>query len=138
MSQTIIPPQDLDAEKSVLGALLLEKDAIINVAQFLKPQHFYSPINSIIYDSIIELFEEAQAIDVVTLSGILKKKKELKRVGGMAYLTELVNFVPTATNIASYAQLVYDSYIRRGVITAAGEILKYGISAGNEINRSIE
>lgn len=116
------PPQNQEAEQSVLGAMLLDKDAVINVAGWLKHDHFYDPKNAQIYEAIVELFEEGQPIDLVTLSDRLKNKKALKKIGGRAYLTDLVSSVPTAAHAEEYGSIVRENSVRRGLITAAGRI----------------
>src|SRR3990167_6195863 len=101
-----IPPQDLEAEKSIIGAILLDRDAIVSVAQILKPEHFYKEAHTDIYAAIFELYEKRDPIDLVTLTSQLKKKGTLETVGGAAYLAELASGVPTAAHIIQYAQIV--------------------------------
>lgn len=116
-----IPPQNIDAEQSALGALLLDKDAIIRVADMIYPDDFYRPEHSKIYEGMLTLFEKHIPIDLVTLSNILEKEKSLKEVGGTAYLTELVNVVPTAAHVVKYAEIVRDkATLRRLLSVAAG------------------
>lgn len=116
-----IPPQNIDAEQSVLGALLLDKDAIIRVADMIYPDDFYRPEHSKIYEGMLTLFEKHIPIDLVTLSNILEKEKSLKEAGGTAYLTELVNVVPTAAHVVKYAEIVRDkATLRRLLSVAAG------------------
>lgn len=138
MQPTRVPPQDSEAEKSVLGALLLDKDAILSVAQFLRPEHFYVPANAAIYEAILHLSEEGQAADIITLSAALKRDKQLKKVGGMSYLTDLVNAVPTASNIATYADIVADLAVRREMIKAAGEITELGYDDSIEVKELVD
>ncbi len=117
-----LPPQNTEAERSVLGAMLLDKDAVVRVAEFLRPQHFYDPKHECICESMFELFDQGMPIDIVTLSEKLKAKKKLKVVGGRAYLTELVEGVPTSANVEDYGQIVKALAIRRKLISAAGKI----------------
>lgn len=124
MADGIVPPQNLEAEKSVLGSLLLDKDALIKVAEFLLPGHFYSPHHRDIYAAALELFDEGLPVDIVTLSDKLKSKKQLKRIGGRSFLTELVEGVPTAAHVEEYGQIVKDLATRRNLISAAGKINK--------------
>jgi replicative DNA helicase len=93
-----VPPQNVDAERSLLGSMLLDKDAIINVSGWLRPQHFYDNRHAQIYENILYLFENGLPIDVVTISDQLKKKDVLKKIGGRAYLAELASSVPTAAH----------------------------------------
>lgn len=117
-----IPPQNLEAEQSVLGAMLLDKEAVINVAGWMKAEHFYDQRHAIIFQNIVELFEEGLPIDIVTLTNKLKTKKELSKIGGRTYLTDLVNMVPTSAHVEEYGEIVKDNSVRRGLITSASEI----------------
>lgn len=117
-----IPPQDIDAEKSILGAILIDKDAITSVTQVLKPDHFYHGAHSDIFAAMFDLFERREPIDLVTLTAQLKKKGALDNVGGTAYLAELASLVPTAANISQYAQIVRDHFVKRRLIAASSKI----------------
>src|SRR3990167_8577864 len=117
-----LPPQNLEAEQSVLGALLIDKNAIINVADVITPQDFYKPAHEKIYNAILELYGKNQPIDLLSLSSLLNEKATLKDVGGMSYLTELVNSVPTASHVAHYANIVKEKKILRDLISASAEI----------------
>src|SRR3989339_219610 len=94
-----VPPHDLEAEKSVLGALLIDKDCIVKVVEFLRPHHFYKEANKNIYQAIMNLFERRDPADLVTVPAELRKIGEFENSGGGTYLTELVNSVPTAANV---------------------------------------
>jgi replicative DNA helicase len=122
VSNTLLPPSDIEAEKSVLGALLLDRDSIVKVIEFLRPNHFYRQSHEKIYEAIQNLFENREPADLITVPAELKNMKELDRVGGVTYLTELVNSVPTAANIESYARIIKDNALKRSLITAASEI----------------
>ena len=100
------PPQNAEAEQSVLGAMLLDKEAVINVAGWLHPEHFYEQRHQIIYEHLIHLFEDIQPIDIVTLSDRLKGAKALSKIGGRAYLTDLVSMVPTSAHAEEYGEIV--------------------------------
>ncbi len=117
-----VPPHDLEAEKSVLGALLIDKDSIVKVVEFLKPQHFYKPSHESIFEAILTLYERKEPADLITVPNQLKKMKELDNVGGVSYLTELVNSVPTSANVESYANLIKNDFIKRSLMSAASEI----------------
>ncbi len=93
MSETRIPPHSEEAEKSVLGALLIDKDAIVEVAEFLRGEMFYSRSNGVIFDVMMKLYDNRDPIDVLTVAEALKKKKELSKAGGRAYLSSLSNEV---------------------------------------------
>jgi len=117
-----LPPQDIDAERSVLGALMLDKNAIIRVADLIKADNFYTPTHSRIFEAIFELFERGEPIDILTVTKKLKDKNLLTEVGGSAYLTDLINSVPTATHISYYAELVKQKKLLRDLIGASAEI----------------
>ncbi|HPP18877.1 MAG TPA: replicative DNA helicase [Candidatus Dojkabacteria bacterium] len=119
-----VPPQNIDAEKSVLGSILLDRDALIEVSGWLSPTHFYDERHIAIYQTILELFESGLPIDLVTVSDRLKKKKILSKVGGRAYLTELASFVPTSAHAVEYGNIVKETATRRGLISSSSEITK--------------
>jgi len=121
-TQILVPPHDLDAEKSVLGAILIDENAIIKVVESLKPAHFYKSAHNSIYECAINLYEKREPIDLITLPQELKNKKLLTEIGGISYLTELVNFVPTASNVEAYAKIIVDSALRRSLISASAKI----------------
>ncbi|PIU32984.1 replicative DNA helicase [Candidatus Woesebacteria bacterium CG_4_10_14_0_2_um_filter_39_14] len=122
MPEIKVPPHNEEAEICILGAILIDKDAIVNVAEFLRAEHFYNPNHSSIYQAFLELYEERQPIDIITLKEKLKTKKLLSKVGGTGYLTELVNAVPTAAHVEQYAKIVKDNYTKRELISSAGKI----------------
>jgi len=138
MSEIKVPPHSNEAEASVLGALLIDKDAIIAVAEFLRPEHFYSDINRFIFEAILALYEERSPIDIVTLTDKLKKKKNLSKVGGSAYLAELVSGVPTAANAEKYGQIVKDLCIKRQLISAASKIANVSFDEGTEASQALD
>lgn len=125
-----VPPHSEEAEESVLGALLLDKDAIIAVAEFLLPQDFYSDKLKKIYEACIRLYEDRTPIDVLTISNELKKKKALKSIGGTAYLTKLVNRVPTAAHVEHYGKIVKEASTKRMLMSAASKIVEYSFDEG--------
>jgi len=111
-----VPPHDLDAEKSVLGAILIDTSSIGLVAQFLKATHFYSREHSLIYDAMIMLFEKQQPIDAVTLKNELKTQGNLASAGGQGYIADLLASVPTAANVEEYAKIVKNHSVKRKLI----------------------
>lgn len=133
-----IPPQNKEAEQSVLGAMLLDKDAVINVAGWLKAEHFYDPKHKSIYESLVELFEEGQPIDLVTVSDKLKGKKALAKVGGRAYLTDLVGFVPTSAHAEEYGEIVKDNAVRRGLISASARITELSFDEATSLQDVVD
>lgn len=138
MPNVKIPPHNDSAETSVLGSILIDKDAISEVVDFLRPEHFYKDVHSYIYDAMISLFEKHEPVDVVTVTSELKKKGRYKDVGGTSYLTELVNGVPTSSNIESYARLVQDAYTKRRLITAAGKISEKAFSETSDVKSLLD
>jgi len=128
-----LPPQNIDAEKSLLGSLLIDKNAIIKVADFLQAKDFYKTNHKKIYEGILELFEKGEPIDFLTVSTRLKEKKMLEAVGGNSYLTELANFVPTASHISNYAKIVQRKRILRSLIEASQEINSIGYNEEEDI-----
>ncbi len=133
-----VPPNSLEAEKSVLGSLLMSRDAMIEVAEVLSGEMFYSESHELIFEAMKWLYENRDPIDVVTVSDWLRKKKKLKVVGGAGYLTELVNAVPTAAHAAGYAKIIKDYYIKRQMIEAASELVEMAFDEGSETARVLD
>ena len=121
-----IPPQNLDAEMSLLGAVLIEEEVIADVSDKLKADDFYDKRHETIYGAMVRLFEHHRPVDLLTLSDELKKKDELEMVGGSAYLTELTNYVPTAAHASAYADIVVQKAVRRRLIKASSDIAELG------------
>lgn len=117
-----IPPQNIDAEKSLLGAILIDEDALTDVAELINAKDFYDRRHTAIYTGMISLYEKHNPVDLLTLTDELKKKGELDSVGGSSYLSELTNYVPTSAHAKSYAEIVSQAAIRRRLIKASGEI----------------
>ncbi len=117
-----LPPQSIEAEMSLLGSLMLDKDAIIKVVDFLEPRDFYRGIHQTIYEAMQELFERGDPIDMLSLASRLKEKNKLEEIGGNSYLTELVNMVPTASHVLTYAKIVQKKRILRDLISVSHEI----------------
>ena len=121
-----IPPQNIEAEQSLLGSLMLDKEAIIKVVDFLQIKDFYKNIHQTIYETMIDLFDKREPIDLVSLAGKLKERNQLEEVGGNSYLTELINTVPTATHVVNYAKIVQKKRILRDMIEASQDIALMG------------
>lgn len=128
-----LPPQNLEAEKSVLGAILLDPEAIYKVSEIISESDFYDKTNGLIYASCIELFSGQKPVDVLTLSAVLKKKKKLNAVGGVKFLSEIVSSVPTSAHVEEYANLVKDAAVRRRIIALAGKLEKMSYQEDNEL-----
>ena len=118
-----LPPQNIEAEQSILGGVLIENDALNTVVEFLEDGDFYREAHQKIFKSMIALSEKNEPLDLITLTNELKKKKELEAIGGASYLAGLVESVPTAANIAYYAKIVKEKSILRKLISAATEIV---------------
>jgi len=127
-------PNNLEAEESVLGACFLSKYALQKASETLSPDSFYSDKNSKIFSVLLELMEESTPLDLTTVTSKLKKKKELTEVGGVEYLTEIINFVPTASNIDYYIKTVEDSAILRNLILTAEDIASNGYVSEESLN----
>lgn len=119
-----VPPHSQEAEQSVLGALLLDKDAIIAVAEFLSADDFYDERHKDIYKAIISLYEDRSPVDVLTVSEKLKSQKDLKKVGGASYLTDIANKVPTAAHVEHYGRIVKDLALKRSLMQAATKLVE--------------
>lgn len=128
-----VPPHNIDAEKSVLGAVLVDPDAIVNVADKVVPESFYVPAHQVIYEAMENLYEKRQPIDVVTLTSELKKMKKLKAAGGTAGVAELSNLQSSAANAVHYAKLVADAYIKRRLITMGGEVTQAAFDESKDV-----
>lgn len=132
MPEIKIPPHSEEAEACILGSILIDKDAIVTVAEFLRPEHFYDANNVLIYQALLDLYEARKPIDIVTLKDRLKKQKVLSKVGGSSYLTSLVNRVPTAAHVEQYGRIVRDNYTKRELISAAAKITERAFDEGQE------
>lgn len=122
MNMLKLPPQDIEAERSVLGALMLDKNAVIRVADLIVQNDFYQPAHAKIFEAIFELFEKNEPIDILSVTKKLKDKNQLAEIGGSSYLTDLIDSVPTAAHIAYYAKIVRQKKVLRDLITASIEI----------------
>lgn len=133
-----IPPQNTEAEASLLGALLIDADAIVKIADIIAADDFYDERNKRIFEAIHQLYEKHSPIDVLTLSDQLKGTGFLDMVGGPSYLTELTNFVPTAAHAEQYAQIVAQKAMRRRLIKASQDIVGLGFDEGRNLQEVIE
>lgn len=132
MAVVRIPPHDIDAEQAVLGAILIDKDAVITVSQLISSENFYDDRHKEIYDAMIELYEERKPIDLLTITSVLKKRKKHDKVGGSAYLSSLTNIVPTAANSEYYAQIIREKYVRRSLIQISGQMTEDAFTEDKE------
>jgi len=133
-----VPPQNIDSEKALLGSIMLKPEAMHEIIDMVKPDSFYSEKHRIIYNSMLELFEKNEPIDILSLSSKLKEKKQHEQIGGGAYLTELVNFVPSAANIKHYADIVQKKFMMRNLINAADHISELGYDEDTDIEHTLD
>jgi len=138
MSDLKIPPHSKDAEESVLGSCLIDKDAVVAVAEFLQSGHFYNEINGLIFKAILNLYEARSPVDVVTVAERLKKQKDLTKIGGRTYLSQLVDQVPTAGHVEEYGRLVRETWTKRQLITAAARINEIAFDEGRGVQEALD
>ncbi|CAB4341015.1 MAG: replicative DNA helicase [Actinobacteria bacterium] len=135
---TPVPPQDLVAEQSVLGAMLLSKDAIADVVEVLRVVDFYKPAHAIVFDSVIELYGRGEPVDAITVANHLTKIGKLNNIGGAAYLHTLVAGVPTAANASYYARIVTERATLRRLVDAGTRIAAMGYSGDSEVDNLVD
>jgi len=127
------PPQDLVAEQSVLGGMMLSKDAIADVVEVLRGNDFYRPSHESIYEAILDLYGRGEPADAVTVADELTKRSEIAKVGGAAYLHQLIQSVPTAANAGFYAEIVAERAVLRRLVTAGTKIVQMGYAQDGEV-----
>ena len=137
-SSSNLPPQDQEAEKSLLGSLMLDKKAINKVADLLTFEDFYRESHQKIYGAITELFERQEPIDLLSVTTRLKEKKQLEEIGGSAYLSECINFVPTASHVLNYAKIIQKKRILRDLISASYEIGGLGHDETEDVDITLD
>lgn len=128
-----VPPQSLDAEKSLLGAVLIDDNVLADVSDKLKPMDFYDNRHETIFASMMRLYEKHQPVDLLTLSDDLQSKSQLETVGGSSFLTELTNYVPTAAHATAYADMIRGKAVRRRLIKASAELAELGYDEDKSI-----
>ena len=128
------PPQDIPAEQSVLGGMMLSKDAIADVIEILRGVDFYRPAHETIFEAILDLYGRGEPADAVTVSDELTKRGELNRIGGPAYLHELIQTVPTAANAGYYAEIVGERAVLRRLVDAGTQIVQMGYGQDGEVD----
>ena len=131
-------PQNIDVEKSLIGCMLMDKDAIITVSAWLLPEHFFDARHRIIYSAILDLFNDALPVDLVTVVDKLKKQKKLTAVGGAGYVAELVTTVATTSHAEEYGEIIKESAIRRGLINAGANIAAIASDEDKPIDQVID
>lgn len=132
------PPQDISAEQSVLGGMMLSKDAIADVVETMRARDFYRPAHETIYDAIVDLYTSGEPVDPVTVSAELTKRGEIARVGGAPYLHTLISSVPTAANAGYYAKIVRERAILRRLVEAGTKIVQLGYSVEGDVDDVVD
>jgi replicative DNA helicase len=132
-SQDRLPPQDVTAEKSVLGSMMLSKDAISDVSDMLRASDFYRPAHEMIYDAIADLFGRGEPVDAITVADELTKRGQLQRVGGHAYIHDLIQSVPTSANAAYYGEIVVERAVLRRLVDAGTRIVQMGYAQEGDV-----
>jgi replicative DNA helicase len=132
------PPQDLIAEQSVLGGMLLSKDAIADVLEILRERDFYRPAHELIYDAVLDLYGRGEPADAITVSAELTKRGDIARAGGAPYLHTLISSVPTAANASYYAKIVREHAIMRRLVEAGTKIVQLGYNVEGEVDDAVD
>jgi replicative DNA helicase len=132
------PPQDIAAEQSVLGAMLLSKDAIAEVLENLREQDFYRPAHQVVYGAILDLYSRGEPADAITISAELSRLGELGRIGGAPYLHTLVSGVPTAANAGYYARIVRERAVLRRLVEAGTRIVSMGYTGDGDVDNIVD
>lgn len=138
MATDRLPPQNIDAEISVLGSLLIDHKAIVKIASFLHPDDFYRESHALIYAAILRLFEQREPADMVTVSDELERHGQLKDAGGQSYLASLISQVPTSAHVEHYARIVESTAVRRRLINAAGQIAALAHEESADVKSTID
>jgi len=132
------PPQNIEAEQCLLGCLMLDKNAIIRVSDFISTEDFYKNTHKEIFSAMTDIFLKMEPIDIISVSTRLKEKEKLEQVGGSAYLTSLINMVPTATHVANYAKIVREKKVLRDLISASEEIGLQAFDESQEVDQLLD
>ncbi|WP_257155770.1 MULTISPECIES: replicative DNA helicase [Streptomyces] len=132
-----VPPQDLDAEQSVLGGMMLSKDAIADVVEVLKGNDFYRPAHETVYQAVLDLYAKGEPADPITVAAELTKRGEINKVGGASYLHTLVQSVPTAANAEYYAEIVHERAVLRRLVEAGTRITQMGYAADGDVDEIV-
>ncbi len=132
------PPHSDEAEVSVLGGILMDREAVIDVAEFLHPEHFYSSRHQAIYEAILSLYESREPIDIVTVTERLKERKKLTDAGGAAYVTALVDKVPTAAHVAQYGKIIKNHATKRRLMQVGSKLFDMASDEGREVSELLD
>lgn len=138
MPKDRMPPHNIEAERSVLGSLLIDGNAVNRVVDTLRPEDFYKSIHQKIYASMLDLYEKSEPIDILSLSGRLEERGQLKNIGGKSYLSSLASAVPTAAHVTNYAKIVSKKKILRELISASYDIGQLGYNEEAEVDELLD
>ncbi len=136
--QDRVPPQNIEAEQSVLGAMLIEKEAIPKVMEILRDTDFYREAHRVIFNAMLELYNKNEAVDMITVTEILKRDNKLEDVGGIAYVTSLAKAVPTAANVTYHASIIEEKSILRQLVSVSTQIASMGYEANDDVKNIID
>lgn len=136
--QDRVPPQNIEAEQSVLGAMLIEKEAIPKVMEILRDTDFYREAHRVIFNAMLGLYNKNEAVDMITVTEILKRDNKLEDVGGIAYVTSLANAVPTAANVTYHASIIEEKSILRQLVSVSTQIASMGYEANDDVKNIID
>ncbi|MBI3671818.1 replicative DNA helicase, partial [Candidatus Azambacteria bacterium] len=129
-----IPPHSIEAEQSVLGSILLDKESIIKVADVIQPKDFYKKSHRLIYEAMLDLYQNQEPIDVLNVTNRLKDKKQLEEIGGASYISSLVNSIATPAHVVSYAKTVYKKRVLRDLISVSYNISSLGYREEEDVD----
>ena len=133
-----VPPHDIQAEKSVLGAVLIDSSVLNLVAEFLKSDHFYLPEHKMVYSAMLVLFEKQEPIDLITIQNQLKHQGTLKKTGGKSYLSELIDTVPTSAYVEHYARIVKESFAKRKLIELSSRMVEKSFDEKTDVKKLLD
>ena len=133
-----IPPHDLEAEQAVIGSMFTDKDAVISAIEVLKEEDFYREDNKTIYQAILNLYNKSEPIDIITVKAELESMGKFDKVGGLEYLTELPEKVPTTANAMKYVKIVEEKAVLRNLIKTANEIIELGYDPTEDVEDIME
>ncbi len=138
MLEERVPPQNIEAEQAVLGAMLIDKEAIAKVTEILTSDDFYREAHRVIFNAMMELYNKNEAVDMVTITEILKRDNKLEDIGGIAYITSLANVVLTAANVKYHADIVAEKSVLRQLVRVSTEIAAMGYEANDDVGTLLD
>ena len=133
-----VPPQSIEAEQSVLGAMLLDKEAIASATEILTPNDFYNQVNGAIFDAIVKIYQRGEPVDLITLPEQLKNNNILEQVGGVSFISDLANSVPSSSSVRHYAKIVESKSLMRKLIKESSFIVDKSYEGTEEVSELIE